>query len=64
MTKTYRFADCTNQIVEASDSDGNKWVFMADDNGNPAQIAWAETVPLPEIELCNDPCPPDPDFVP
>ncbi len=35
---------------------------MVDDTTNPAQQFWASTKPLPEISLCNDPCPPDPEI--
>jgi|13_taG_2_1085334.scaffolds.fasta_scaffold70384_3 hypothetical protein len=59
MTLSYKFIDCTNQLAEAEDSNGNKWMFLADDTTNPAQQVWANTYPLPEITICNDPVPAD-----
>lgn len=61
MTRSYHFVDCTNQLAQAEDTNGNKWMFMVDDTTNPAQQFWANTEPLPEIDLFNEPCPPDPD---
>ena len=64
MKKTYRFIDCTNQLVEAADAQENRWMFMINDTSNTAQQEWASTEPLPEIEVFPEPCPPDPDFEP
>lgn len=64
MTKTYRFIDCTNQLAEARDENGNRWVFLIDEYDNQAYQDWASLDPRPEIELFNEPCPPDDDFVP
>ncbi len=64
MTKSYRFVDCTNQLAEAVDDNGNHWMFILDDTSNSAQQEWASTEPLPEIELFPEPCPPDADFTP
>ena len=61
MAKTYRFIDCTNQLAEARDENGNHWVFLIDDNSNQAYLDWAALDPRPEIELFNEPCPPDPE---